>query len=130
MPARFADRGRGGVVLFGSIVGFQGTPWAAHYAATKAYVQTLAEGLAVELAGRGVDVLASAPGPTHSGLDARAGMRRSASQVQTGKIRTAVARLKGAEEPPMAGQSINRSLQHMIPLVNVLRREGALENYP
>ncbi len=72
---RFAARGRGGLVLFGSIVGFQGTPRAAHYAATKAYVQTLAEGLHVELAPRGVDVLSSAPGPVHTGFADRAGMR-------------------------------------------------------
>jgi len=72
---RFAARGRGGLVLFGSIVGFQGTPFAAHYAATKAYVQTLAEGLHVELAPRGVDVVASAPGPVHTGFAERAAMR-------------------------------------------------------
>ena len=50
-------------------------PRAAHYAATKAYVQTLAEGLHIELAARGVDVIASAPGPIHSGFAARANMR-------------------------------------------------------
>lgn len=72
---RFARRGRGGVVLMGSIVGFQGTPNTAHYAATKAYAQSLAEALHVELAPLGVDVLASAPGPTDSGFAARAGMR-------------------------------------------------------
>lgn len=72
---RFAERGRGGIVLLSSIVAFQGAPYAAHYAATKAYVQALAEALRVELAPRGVDVLASAPGPTHSGFAARAHMR-------------------------------------------------------
>ncbi len=72
---RFAGRGRGGIILMGSIVGFQGTPDAANYAATKAYVQTLAEALHAELAPLGVDVLASAPGPTDSGFAARAGMR-------------------------------------------------------
>jgi hypothetical protein len=72
---RFAAQQRGGIVLFGSIVGFQGTPYAAHYAATKAYVQSLAEALAVEWAPLGVDVLASAPGPTASGFAARADMR-------------------------------------------------------
>ncbi|MEM9997820.1 MAG: SDR family NAD(P)-dependent oxidoreductase [Bacteroidota bacterium] len=60
---RFATRGRGGLVLFGSIVGFQGTPFSAHYAATKAFIQTLAEGLHLELASAGVDVISSAPGP-------------------------------------------------------------------
>lgn len=72
---RFAERGSGGLVLISSILAFQGTPYAAHYAATKAYVQTLAEALQAELAPLGVDVLASAPGPTHSGFAARAGMR-------------------------------------------------------
>lgn len=72
---RFAERGRGGLILMSSIVGFQGMPYAAHYAATKAYVQTLAEALRVEMAPHGVDVLASAPGPTHSGFAARAGMQ-------------------------------------------------------
>jgi hypothetical protein len=72
--SRFARRGRGGLVLFGSIVGYQGAPGAAHYAATKAYVQTLGEGLRPELARAGVDVLVSSPGPVHTGFAARAGM--------------------------------------------------------
>jgi short-subunit dehydrogenase len=77
---RFAQRGRGGLVLFGSLVGFQGTPRAAHYAATKAYVQSFAEALHLELAPKGVDVLASAPGPVHSGFAARAGMQMGAAE--------------------------------------------------
>ena len=72
---RFMKRGNGGIVLMSSIVGFQGTPFAAHYAATKAYVQTLAEALYVELAPMGIDVIASAPGPTNSGFASRAGMK-------------------------------------------------------
>jgi short-subunit dehydrogenase len=38
-------------------------------------VQTLAEALSVELSPLGVDVLASAPGPTNSGFADRAGMK-------------------------------------------------------
>lgn len=60
---RLAARGRGGLVLMSSLVAFQGVPRAAHYAATKAYVQALAEGLRLELAPHGVHVVASAPGP-------------------------------------------------------------------
>lgn len=71
---RFVARGRGGIVLMSSLVAFQGVPRAAHYAATKAYVQTLAEGLARELAPLGVDILASAPGPVSTGFAARAAM--------------------------------------------------------
>jgi uncharacterized protein len=65
---RLAERGRGGLVLMSSIVAFQGVPRAAHYAATKAYVQSLAEGLGRELAPFGVHVLASAPGTVATGF--------------------------------------------------------------
>lgn len=76
---RFKARGRGGLVLLSSLVAFQGVPRAANYAATKAYIQTLAEGLRMELQAHGVDVLASAPGPIASGFAQRADMRMSAS---------------------------------------------------
>lgn len=71
---RFAHRGRGGIVLLSSAVSFHGAPYFAHYAATKAYVQSLAESLHVEMAPHGVDVLASAPGPMKTGFGERAGM--------------------------------------------------------
>lgn len=67
-------RGAGQIVLFGSIVGFQGNAMTANYAATKAYVQSLAEGLAVELRPAGVNVLSVASGPIATGFAARAGM--------------------------------------------------------
>lgn len=75
--ARFAEQRRGGIVLLSSIVAYQGVPRAAHYAATKAYVHTLAEGLHQELRPHGVDVLSVAPGPVHSEFAAVAGMTMS-----------------------------------------------------
>lgn len=78
---QFVQQRRGGIILMSSMVAFQGTPYAAHYAATKAYVQTLAEGLAVELAPHGVDVLAAAPGPVTSGFGQRANMNMSMSMT-------------------------------------------------
>lgn len=71
---RFLAQGHGGLILLSSLLAFQGTPRASHYAATKAFIQTLAEGLALELRPHGVDVLASAPGPVSSGFAARANM--------------------------------------------------------
>ena len=76
---QFAQQKRGGIILMSSMVAFQGTPYAANYAATKAYVQTLAEALAVELKPKGVDVLAAAPGPVESGFSQRANMKMSMS---------------------------------------------------
>lgn len=78
---RFARQGRGGIVLMSSLLAFQGVPRAANYAATKAYVQSLAEGLRAELMPLGVDVIASAPGPIHSGFARRAGMKMGMAQT-------------------------------------------------
>jgi short-subunit dehydrogenase len=72
---RFAERGRGGVVLMSSLLAFNGSPLAANYAATKAYIQSLAEGLRREWSLHGIDVIASAPGPIDTGFAARANMR-------------------------------------------------------
>lgn len=79
--ARFRERGRGGIVLMSSLVAFQGVPRATGYAATKAWVQSFAEGLRVELAPLGVDVVASAPGPVHSGFAERADMVMGAADA-------------------------------------------------
>jgi uncharacterized protein len=78
---QFVQQKRGGIILMSSMVAFQGTPFASNYAATKAYVQTLAEGLAVELKPHGVDVLAAAPGPVASGFSQRANMKMSMSMT-------------------------------------------------
>lgn len=87
------SRGSGQIVLFGSIVAFQGNAWSAHYSATKAYVQSLAEGLAVELAPEGIKVLSAAPGPVRSGFEARAGMTMGAAGAPEETARAIVASL-------------------------------------
>jgi short-subunit dehydrogenase len=88
---RFADRRRGALVLMSSLLAFQGVPRAANYAATKAYVQSLAEGLRSELRPLGVDVIASAPGPIDSGFAKRAdmvmGMAGTPEAVAAGTLR-------------------------------------------
>jgi uncharacterized protein len=86
-------RGRGGIVLMSSIVAFQGVANSANYAATKAYVQTLAEGLAAELRPFGVDVLASAPGPVDTGFAARADMRMGSAATPEAVARATLAAL-------------------------------------
>lgn len=58
---RMRKAGRGGIILLSSMAAFQGTELAAHYAATKAYLRILAEGLWAELRSAGVDVLAVCP---------------------------------------------------------------------
>lgn len=91
---RFVEKQKGGIILLSSMVAFQGTPFSANYAATKAYVQTLAEGLAVELKSKGVDVLAAAPGPVTSGFSERANMRPNMS-LQTEQVGVPILRALG-----------------------------------
>lgn len=63
---KLVARGRGGLVLLTSMAGFQGSAQVAHYAATKAYVRVLGEGLWEELRRRGVDVVACCAGPVRT----------------------------------------------------------------
>lgn len=86
-------RQHGGIVLFSSLVAFQGVPLSANYAATKAFIQTLAEGLRPELRPFGVDVLSVAPGPIASGFAARAGLKLGLSQTPDIVARQALAAL-------------------------------------
>ncbi len=59
---RLVTRGRGGVIMLSSLASNQGSALVAHYAATKAYLRVLAEGLWAEWRPNGVDVLACCPG--------------------------------------------------------------------
>jgi hypothetical protein len=59
-----AERGRGAIVLLSSLTAFWGSAWLATYGATKAFNLSLAEALAIELAPRGIDVVASCAGAT------------------------------------------------------------------
>lgn len=60
------QRKRGAIILMASLAGFQGTPYIATYAATKAFDQILAESLWYEWKDRGVDVIACCAGATSS----------------------------------------------------------------
>jgi short-subunit dehydrogenase len=59
-------RRRGGIILMSSGAGFQGSPYYAHYSATRAYNIVLAEALWAEFKPYDVDVLACAAGMTLS----------------------------------------------------------------
>jgi len=64
---KMKQRKRGGILFMSSLVAFQGTPYIANYAATKAYSLVLAEGLATELE-NDIDVLSINPGFTNTDL--------------------------------------------------------------
>ena len=63
---RFRTRGSGGIVLMSSMSGLVGSALTVTYSATKAFDINLAEGLGVELAPYGVDVMAVIAGLTRT----------------------------------------------------------------
>jgi short-subunit dehydrogenase len=112
---RFEKQGRGGIILMSSIVSFQGTPWSAHYSATKAYVQVLAEGLHTELKAKNVDVLAVAPGPTKTGFASRANMKMGAAMEPT-EIAPEILRALGRKTTVLPGFFSKLLVYSMLPL--------------
>jgi short-subunit dehydrogenase len=77
---RLRARGKGGIILTGSVEGLVGCPYSTAYAATKALVKALGEGLWAELRPDDIDVLTLCPGATESEAAARSGM--DLSQLQ------------------------------------------------
>ncbi len=67
-------RGRGSILNVASTAAFQPGPRMAVYAATKAYVLSLSEALASELADSGVTISTLCPGPTRTAFARRATM--------------------------------------------------------
>jgi len=82
------ERGRGGIVIFGSGAGFAGGPNMVAYGASKAFDMVFAEALWSELHARGVDVLGLILGKTDTpalrNLEHRRGVRSSEDTVPTG----------------------------------------------
>jgi hypothetical protein len=75
------ERGRGYLLLVGSTGGNQPLPGFATYAATKAFVNSLAEALHEELRGSGVTCTLLAPGPVKTEFADRSGASKSAEML-------------------------------------------------
>ena len=98
-------RGRGRVLNVGSVAGFQPGPLMGVYYATKAYVNSLSQALANELAGSGVTVTCLCPGPTDTEFAAVSGM-------QTTKVFSVGHRMtaRAVAEAGVAGMRLGRVL--------------------
>ncbi|MCX7347300.1 MAG: SDR family oxidoreductase [Alphaproteobacteria bacterium] len=115
IAGRMATARKGGIVLFGSLVGFQGVPGSATYAATKGFVQGFAEGLEVELRPLGISVLSVAPGPVGTGFAARAGMQMGRAETPETVARASLRALPrgGTVRPGVLAKLLGWSLAAM-----------------
>lgn len=71
---RLRQRGKGGIILTSSIEGFIGCPYSTAYAASKAFVNSLGEGLWAELKPENIDVLTLCPGATDTEMPRKQGI--------------------------------------------------------
>jgi short-subunit dehydrogenase len=87
------ERGRGAIVITGSVAGRQPLALHAVYAATKGFDLLFGEALWSELRGRGIDVLVVEPGSTESEFHAIAGELPHAAEPASNVVATALAAL-------------------------------------
>jgi short-subunit dehydrogenase len=76
------ERHRGGVLNVASVAGFAPGPGMAVYFATKAFVLSISEALAGELAGTGIKVMALCPGPTGTNFGKVANFKNNSQLVR------------------------------------------------
>lgn len=87
--SHMVNRGSGRILNVASTAAFQPGPFMAVYYATKAYVLSFTEALAVELNGTGVTVTALCPGPVLTGFQTAANMAADAGMLKTPAIMSA-----------------------------------------
>jgi hypothetical protein len=83
-------RGRGAVIVVGSVAGHQPIPLHGVYSATKAFDLYFGEALWAEMLGTGIDVLVVEPGPTATEFQEMAGEIAHAGEPASNVVRTAL----------------------------------------
>ena len=78
---RMVSRGSGAILMVGSTAGYQPMPGQTTYAATKAFVNTFAQGLWQELRGTGVTCTLLAPGPIATEFNQVAGYGKNDARI-------------------------------------------------
>lgn len=126
---RLAQRGRGGLLLVASTVGLQGVPFAAEYAAAKAYVLSLGEALHVEFQKGGVHVTALSPGATDTPMMVNSGFDPARMPIKPMATRQCVAEGLAALSANRATHipgNLNRIMAMVMPRSLATRMYGSM----
>ena len=107
------ERRAGHIVNLGSVGSWVPTPYMATYSATKAFVLSFSEALAIELAGTGIQVLALCPGATKTEFQQVAGLSEKVPKftymTAQAVVRQAIAAAKSGKRTFVPG-GINKML--------------------
>ncbi len=108
---KMAERGKGGILFVSSTLGYSGVPYFANYAASKAYILSLGEGLSYEFKAKGVDVTVLSPGLTDTPMAGNLGMdiHKAPFPVMTPED-TATAGLKALGKRPSVIPGVQNNL--------------------
>jgi short-subunit dehydrogenase len=126
---RLAQRGRGGLLLVASTTGLQGVPFAAEYAAAKAYVLTLGEALHVEFQKVGVHVTVLSPGATDTPMMVNSGFDPTQMPMKPMATRQCVAEGLAALSANRATHipgNLNRIMAAMMPRSLATKMYGSM----
>jgi hypothetical protein len=111
---RMVARGGGGIIVSASLAGFQATPHMAVYGATKGFDLLFAEGLAHELRGTGVDILALCPGSTSTEFGQVAGSKGGTrGSMRPGPVVAEALRALGRKDVVVTGL-VNKFVGHVL----------------
>jgi short-subunit dehydrogenase len=128
------ERGRGGVIIVGSVAGRQPLPLHAVYSATKAFDLLFGEALYVELRERGVDALVLEPGLTATEFQERAGETSRGGETPAAVVEVALDAL--GRQPSVVSGWLNWLRANAVarllprPLVAYIARDVVAANTP
>jgi short-subunit dehydrogenase len=124
-----ARRKRGGFLLVSSMAGLQGVPFVADYAAAKAFVLTLGEGLHAEFAGSGVAVSVLLPGAVDTEMISSIGLDRNKLPTKpmsaTQCVAEGLSALAGGRATHIPGR-LNRIMTALLPRTTATRMNGEM----
>jgi len=131
---KLRERGRGAIVITGSVAGHVPMPLHGVYSATKAFDLLFGEALAVELAEQGVDVLVLEPGPTETEFQVVAGEVAHGGESPEDVVATAFEAL-GRQPSVISGwknwlRAVAATRLFPRPLVARVARDVVAENTP
>ena len=128
------ERGRGAVIIVGSVAGRQPLPLHAVYSATKAFDLLFGEALYVELRERGVDALVLEPGLTATEFQERAGETSRGGETPAAVVEVALDAL--GRQPSVVSGWLNWLRANAVarllprPMVAYIARDVVAENTP